>query len=208
MHFLLQDEPEKGRRWMLLLIGGVVGVTVWGGGLYAASTLTPEREPRARPIRVRMIKAPPSVAPPTAAPEAPKTMAPPTAAPATQAPATVAPKPVKPPKKRKVRRKKKRRKKQVAQKTPAPKTPEPAKPQTPTTAPPSPAPVQLGMTFDSTSAKGRGPAVQVGNHLGGYDAGRAKAPVRGRAPGGTQLIPGRPDAVHEAARVRTKVRPK
>jgi glutathione S-transferase len=67
-----------------------------------------------------------------------------------------------------------------------------------------PVPLQLGMTIDSTDARGAGPAVQLGNQFGGYDRGKAGAP-ESRAP--TPVAPPEParDPVRTDATVVKKV---
>lgn len=189
--FALQDEPEKGRRWAILGVGAVLAIGLQGGGLYGAYQYAPPPKPRRVAVKVKMVT-PPSEAPPTAPPsEAPKT-APPTA------PPTAAPK-TKPPKKKKPKPKKKPPKKKPP--------PEKPKPEQPKSAAPKTAPIKLnGLTYDSTSPKGKGPAVQQGNNFGGYDQGKAKDGVKDPPPPAPTTEP--PPPVIVKAKLKKKVKPK
>jgi len=192
--FALQDEPERGHRWMVLGFGALVAAALWGGGIAAASRYESPRRTHPRASVVRFLVPPPPKLEP-----APKVTEPP------PEPVVEAPKP-KPETRKPKKRKPKKRKPKVAKRPRKPKPP----PAQPSATPPKPAPVQLGITLRSTSARGRGPAIQVGNALGGTRAGRAKAPVTSPAPGGDELRPGAPtpESVRTIARVKKQYRPK
>ncbi len=191
--FALQDEPERGRRWLALLVGALVASGVWGGGIAAADRYQPPRRPKPVTARMQLIAVRPP--PPPKAPE-------PKVAVAEPKPEVKQPKP----KQRKPKKRKPRRAKKKVAKAPEPPKPVPSasKPRASERQPPRPAPVVIGLALASTSARGRGPAVQVGNHFGGSGAGKARPPETREAQGRVQREAA---TARTTASVRKKVRP-
>lgn len=184
MRYLLQDEPEKGGRWVSLLVGAIIGVLVWGGGLYAAGRTTATQRRRAAPIRVQMV---PRQRPPTTPSVA-------------RAPATKAPKPTGRRSKQPVRKRSRRGSKAGRRITRrSNQAPQSAQSRSPTTEP-----VRLDIMLERPASSGL--PVPRGDSQGGDD--------RGRAPDGQATAVGeggagkRPPPARKRARAISKVRPK
>lgn len=197
--FALQDEPEKGHRWVALAVGVVVAVALQGGGLYAAHTFAPPEKDKKGIVSVAVIvqtpkpKPPP---PPEVAPEPP--------------PEPVAPPPPEPPKPEPPQPKPKPRPKPKPEPKPEPPKQEPqAAKAEPPKQPVKPI-VLPGITEASTSVKGTGPTMQVGNTQMGNVGNTGRAPVTGPAPAGPTTVagdgPGR-EPVRVAAKLDRVVKP-
>lgn len=181
----LQDEPERGTRWITLIIGIIIATLIQAGGILGVSRLEPTKRIKRGAVimKINILKPKPKPKPKPKKIEKPK------------------PKPKPKPKKKKKRkkkRKKKKYKKQAKQKQPPPPKPQ---------EPPKEIPMIItGLTLKSTG--GTGPTVQVGNTMSAPVSNSFKKPVTDKAPAGDETTRGEVDPVFVSAKLIRKVKPR
>jgi TonB family protein len=178
----LQDEPERGTRWITLVIGIIIATLIQAGGILGVSRLEPAKRIKRGAVIMKINIQKPKPKPKKV--EKPKEKKP-------------KPKKKKKKKKRKKKRKKKKYKKQAKQKQAPPKPQEP----------PKKIPMIItGLTLKSTG--GTGPTVQVGNTMSAPVSNSFKKPVTDKAPAGNETMRGEVEPVFVSAKLIRKVKPR